>query len=135
MPFIKQMIDEFNLTVNTRFMPEPSNVDLQNLYLSAYALIYPSLYEGFGLPILEAMASGCPVITSKQGAMKEIAGNAAYLVNPESVNEISKALQTVLEKPSLANILRQKGFARVKQFSWEKKSRQTLSVYEKAYRS
>jgi len=103
--------------------------DLACLYSGAVALVYPSLYEGFGLPILEAMACGCPVITSDQGSMKEIAGKAALLVLPENVFEISLALSKILRNKSLAENLRIEGRIRAKEFSWEKTALKTLAVY------
>jgi glycosyltransferase involved in cell wall biosynthesis len=91
---------------------------LPSLYRSAVALIFPSLYEGFGLPILEAMASGVPVITSNLTAMPEVAADAALLVDPTSVDQIAAAMAQIVTDKSLRQQLREKGLARAAQFSW-----------------
>lgn len=96
----------------------------------AKVFVLPSLYEGFGMPVLEAMACGVPVVTSNVSSMPEIAGDAALLVDPYSVDEISRALIDVINKPQLADELVKKGLKRVKSFTWEKAARQTLKVYE-----
>lgn len=101
--------------------------DLPALYSGAQALLYTSLYEGFGLPILEAMACGCPVVTSNVSSMPEVAGDAAILVDPEDFGEIRRGIETVLRQ---REELIKRGFARVKQFSWEKAAKETLKVYE-----
>jgi glycosyltransferase involved in cell wall biosynthesis len=92
---------------------------LPSLYRGAKALIFPSLYEGFGLPILEAMACGTPVVTSNVTAMPETAGNAALFVDPRSVEQISAAMHKIVNDLSLCQELRQKGLLRVASFSWE----------------
>ena len=91
---------------------------LPGLYRGALALVFTSLYEGFGLPILEAMACGLPVITSSVTAMPEVAGGAAVLVDPTSVEEISHAIERVVSDTSLRAELRQKGLIRASAFSW-----------------
>lgn len=101
--------------------------DLVGFYNAAQALVYVSLYEGFGLPILEAMSCGCPVVTSNVSSMPEIAGEAAILVNPKEVDEIKHGIERALNK---REELIKKGFARVKNFSWEKAARETLAVYK-----
>ena len=103
--------------------------DLPGLYGGAMALIYPSLYEGFGLPILEAMTSGCPVVTSDKGSLKEVAGNAAVLVDPENEESIAMGIEEAVEKRSVWTA---KGLAQAAKFSWEKAARETLRVYEEA---
>lgn len=108
-----------------------SLITLIKLYNKACVFLYPSLYEGFGIPILEAMACGCPVITSNRGAMKETAGNAAYLINPESTQEISKAMKNIAQNSRLFKNLRLKGLKRTRMFSWKKTAKKTLKAYEK----
>ncbi len=93
---------------------------LPSLYRGAEALIFPSLYEGFGLPILEAMACGTPVLTANVTAMPETAGGAALLVNPTSVDEIAQAMNRIASDVSLRRHLRDQGLARAKAFRWEK---------------
>ena len=95
--------------------------ELACLYSGARGLLYPSLYEGFGLPILEAMASGCPVLTSNCTGMSEVAGDAAILVNPLSIQSISDGIR-LLAQEDRASDLRQRGFQRSRRFSWERTS-------------
>ncbi|MEK7092231.1 MAG: glycosyltransferase family 1 protein [Patescibacteria group bacterium] len=111
---------------NILWIGHVSRSELSALYSGAQALIYASLYEGFGLPILEAMACGCPVVTSNISSMPEVAGDAAVLVNPEDVDDIRRGIERVLSK---RGEFIKKGLARVKQFSWEKAARETLEVY------
>jgi len=112
-----------------------SDTRLAQLYNHSLVFVYPSLYEGFGIPILEAMACGCPVVTSNYGAMKEIAGDSSYLVNPKSTVDISKAVQNIVENPRLLEYLKRNGLKRAKMFSWEKTARKTLELYNKVYNS
>ena len=102
---------------------------LTDWYARAAMLAFPSLDEGFGIPILEAMASGVPVITSNRSAPAEVAGDAAVLVNPESVEEIADALRRVAGDEGLREDLKQKGLARARLSTWEKAVDQTWSVY------
>lgn len=102
---------------------------LTDWYSRAAMLAFPSLDEGFGIPILEAMASGVPVITSNRSAPAEVAGDAAVLVNPESVEEIANALRRVAGDEGLRQDLKQRGLALAKQSTWEKAVDQTWSVY------
>jgi len=104
--------------------------DLTSLYNLATASILPSLYEGFGLPVLEAMQSGCPVITTKRGSLKEVAGNAAYFVDPESSEDIAKGITEVMKNKKLQIELKEKGLEHTKKFSWKKTSEQTIQVYK-----
>ena len=105
--------------------------DLCGIYQSAYAVLYPSLAEGFGYPILEGFASGVPVITSQGGSTEEIAGNAALLVDPYSVDSISEAMLNITEQPTLREQMIQKGSDQVKKFTWENCVEKTLGVYKK----
>ena len=108
---------------------------LSKIYSQALCLLFPSLYEGFGFPILEAMACGTPVITSNISSMPEVAGNAAVLVDPYDVGAIAKAMHNVLTNKDLKESLVKKGLERVKQFSWEKCAEETIRVYEAACNS
>lgn len=102
------------------FVGYVTNAELAFLYDNAIALVFPSLLEGFGMPILEAMDRGLPVITSNSGSLAEISGNAAFLVNPEQPVDIARGLQTLAEDQSLRTTLKTKGYARAAEFSWEK---------------
>lgn len=105
--------------------------DLPALYSGAVALIYPSLYEGFGLPPLEAMACGTPVITSNAPALQEVAGNAAIQVDPYDVEGLTEAIHLVISSPEIRESMKRKGLERAKCFSWRKTAAQTLNVYQK----
>ncbi|MBI3307215.1 MAG: glycosyltransferase family 4 protein [Candidatus Omnitrophica bacterium] len=104
---------------------------LNALYAGAQALIFPSLYEGFGIPILEAMACGTPVLTSTVSSLPEVAGNAAYLVDPLNTDAIAQGITELSKNEQLRSELRQKGFEQIKRFSWKETARQTLEVYKK----
>lgn len=103
---------------------------LPALYNAAELFVYPSLYEGFGLPVLEAMACGVPVITSNVSSLPEVAGDAAVLVDPRSEEELRQGILRLLEDGELRKQLREKGLARSRLFSWEKTARATLEVYQ-----
>jgi glycosyltransferase involved in cell wall biosynthesis len=96
----------------------------------ARVFLFPSLYEGFGLPPLEAMAHGTPVVTSNTSSLPEVVGNAAVLVNPENVFEIMRATHRVLVDQSLRDKLKLRGYEQAKRFSWENSVRRILKVYE-----
>jgi glycosyltransferase involved in cell wall biosynthesis len=104
--------------------------DLPVLYSGAESMAFPSLYEGFGLPVLEAMACGTPVVTSSSSSLAEVADGAALLVDPYSVAEIAGSLQRIHSDPALAAELSEKGRARAAQFTWETAARDTLCIYE-----
>jgi len=109
-----------------------SDDDLARLYSGCIALVFPSLYEGFGIPVLEAMACGAPVITSNSTALPEAAGEAALLVDPEDTAAIAAAMRRVLDGPELRGALRAHGFAHVKQFTWARTACATIEAYEVA---
>jgi glycosyltransferase involved in cell wall biosynthesis len=109
--------------------------ELDALYREASALVYPSLYEGFGLPVLEAMARGVPAVISKTSSLPEVAGDAAVDVNPLSVRDISAAMQRVLTDEALAERLSRQGRARAERFSWDETARLTIEVYDRALES
>ncbi len=108
--------------------------DLRLLYSQAAVFVFPSIYEGFGMPVLEAMACGAPVITSGTTSLPEVAGDAALLVEPENVEALGDALQRVLEDAALRETLRTKGFERVKDFTWDRSARLTMNLYRELCR-
>ncbi|MBP8002030.1 MAG: glycosyltransferase family 4 protein [Chloroflexi bacterium] len=112
----------------TGFVPDEV---LPALYNLAEIILFPSLYEGFGFPVLEGMACGVPVITSRTSSLGEIAGDAALCVDPLSVEEIAAAIQTLLHDPTLAYSLRQKGLAHAQPFTWHRCARETITCYER----
>jgi glycosyltransferase involved in cell wall biosynthesis len=104
--------------------------ELDALYRGADAFVYPSLYEGFGLPVVEAMARGVPTITSATSSLPEVAGDAAELVDPRSVRELTDALERVLTDTAHADSLAARGRAQAERFSWDETARLTLEVYD-----
>ena len=104
--------------------------DLPALLSGAVAFVFPSLYEGFGIPVLEAGACGVPVITSNTSSLPEVAGDAALLVDPLDVDAIAAAMQRLVTDDALRAELARRGLENVKRFSWEKCARETLAVLE-----
>ncbi len=118
---------EFKNQKNIIFTGHVSKSDLSIFYSGAKALIYPSIYEGFGLPILEAFAMNCPVVTSNTGSLKELANSYAYLCDPESVNSIADAIDKIIKNPQKYT---EKAYKKSKEFSWQKTAKETLRIYE-----
>jgi len=107
-----------------------SDNELKELYRKAKLFLFPSLYEGFGLPPLEAMACGTPVIVSNVASLPEVCGDAAYYINPYDINDIARGIETVLKDEELKKELIQKGLKRVRLFSWEKSAKKLIEVIE-----
>lgn len=126
---IKEASKNFNLVIGLKDIEVPDE-ELPLLYSSAQVLVYTTLYEGFGLPILEAMACGVPVVTSNISSMPEIAGNAAVLVDPKDVDEIRKSVEAIMKDKDLRNELVQKGLKRAMEFTWEKTAQKTVNLYK-----
>ena len=114
-----------------RYLGYTSDADLKFLYASAGALVFPSIYEGFGLPIIEAQAMGVPVVTSNLSCMPEVAGDAALLVDPYNVDDISGALEQVMLDEGLRQKLKASGLNNARQYSWGKTAARTLDVYSR----
>lgn len=127
---IYELVNKSNLKNNILFLGYVKDKELPLIYSGAKLFLYPSLYEGFGLPVLEAMASRVPVITSNVSSLPEVAGDAAVFVNPYSEREIYEAIITLLEQDELRGKLICKGLERVREFTWEKTARKTLGVYQ-----
>ena len=130
-PALDTQITALGMTDRIKFLEYVHYSDLPKIINQAMALVFPSLWEGFGLPILEAMACGTPVITSNLASMPEVAGDAAILVDPYDTNQIADAMRMVAEDSQLRSKLRQSGLARAKQFSWEKTGKATAMVLER----
>lgn len=128
---IREASKDYHLVIAGQSIPWLSIEELELLYASATALAYCSLYEGFGLPIVDAFACGVPVITSNVSSMPEIGGNAAVYVNPRNVSDIKEKLEMVMEDENLRKDLIKKGFEQVKKFSWKKAADQTSQVYRR----
>jgi len=105
---------------------------LPAFYAAAACLVYPSLFEGFGLPVLEAMACGTPVIASSRSALPELVGDAGLLVDPENVAALSHAMARIMSDPDLGQELGRRGVERSRQYSWAETARRTLTVYREA---
>jgi glycosyltransferase involved in cell wall biosynthesis len=120
------------LAGDVRFLAWVSREDMEGLYAAADAFVFPSLYEGFGLPVLEAMERGVPVACSGTGALAEVAGDAALTFDPLSVREIADALTALLTEPARVQQLRELGRRRASEFTWACAARGTLASYERA---
>ena len=127
-----EQVRRLGLQDQVRFLGYVPDGDLPALYSGATLLAFPSLYEGFGLPVLEAMSCGTPVVTANVAGTAEIAGDAALLVDPRNVGALAEAMGRLLSDDALRTDLRARGLERAKQFSWQRTARETLSVYESA---
>jgi glycosyltransferase involved in cell wall biosynthesis len=122
---------KFGVESKVRFLESVPDADLPSFYKNALCFALPSLYEGFGLPVLEAMKYGCPVLTSNISSLPEAGGDAALYVNPENVEDIAKNLELLIKDEVLREKLAKKGHEQVKKFSWEKTAKETLNVLTK----
>lgn len=123
--------EKYDVAKSVVFVDFVPDEDLPSLYKNAICFVLPSLYEGFGLPVLEAMDNDCAVITSDVSSLPEAGGSAALYVNPTDTEDIYKKMRLILEDTSLRKKLIEKGKEQVKKFSWEKTARQTLDVLQK----
>ena len=124
------IVAKHKLEQDAVFLGYVEDTDLPALYGRAEFFVYPSIYEGFGMPILEAMACGTPVITSNVSSMPEVAGDAALLVDPLDVDEIAAKMLELAGSTELRGRLREAGLARAGRFTWEETARRTLAVYQ-----
>ena len=128
-------VDAAGLQGRVLFPGYVEDADLAPLMSGAIAFVFPSLYEGFGMPVLEAQACGAAVMTGKNSSLPEVAGDAALLVDPLDVDAIATAMQRLIDDDALRQELTQRGFENVKRFSWEKCARETLAVLESVVRT
>jgi glycosyltransferase involved in cell wall biosynthesis len=128
-------LSSLGITKEVIFVEYVSELDLPYYYSSAALLAYPSLYEGFGLPPVETMACGCPVVTSTTSSMPEVVGKAGIMVNPNDTDSLAAAMSRVLTDDKLRDNMVRKGLEQSKKFSWEKAARQTMEVYQSVERS
>ncbi len=126
---LRRAVHKYNLHKYVRFLGFLSDETLAVVYRLAKVFVFPSLYEGFGLPPLEAMASGTPVVTSNVSSLPEVTGDAALLVDPTDTDAIADAIRRVVTDPALHADLRRRGLARARQFSWERSVRQIRDIY------
>lgn len=123
-------LDSLGITQDVIFIDHSSEVDLALYYSSALLLAYPSLYEGFGLPPLEAMACGCPVVTSNTSSLPEVVGRAGIMVDPYHTNSLVQAMREVLTNNKLRDEMMRRGLEQSKKFSWDRAAEQTQEVYD-----
>jgi glycosyltransferase involved in cell wall biosynthesis len=121
---------KFGVDNRVKFLENITDEELPSFYKHAKCFVLPSLYEGFGLPVLEAMQYGCPVITSNTSSLPEAGGDAALYVDPNNVNDIAEKIEHVLEDEKLRGEMIKKGYEQVKKFSWKKAAKQTLETLE-----
>jgi glycosyltransferase involved in cell wall biosynthesis len=126
---LRPIARELGVDARVHFIRDVPLLELVALYNSAVALCHPSLYEGFGNPVSEAIACGCPVITSNRVSMPEVAGGSALLVEPEDIGQIAEALRRIAEEPELAASLRTKGLARAAQLTWKPFAERHVEAY------
>jgi glycosyltransferase involved in cell wall biosynthesis len=134
-PRVEKKMGELFLKDRVVFLDYVPEKDLPHLYSEAAAFVFPSLYEGFGMPPLEAMACGCPVVVSNAASLPEVCGDAAYYVDPYDVESIAQGMHKVLTDEALKRNLIEKGLERVKLFSWEKSAKEHLKVFEEVLNS
>jgi glycosyltransferase involved in cell wall biosynthesis len=129
---LRERVRALDIEGDVRFPAWVSAAELEGLWAIAQAFVFPSLYEGFGLPVLEAMARGVPVACSNASSLPEVAGDAALLFDPHDVVAIASVLQRLLDEPALAGSLRARGLDRAREFTWERTARLTLDSYARA---
>ena len=127
--------EKFHVSEQVKFLDFVSDEDLPSLYTHALCYVLPSLYEGFGLPVLEAMKYDCPVITSNVSSMPEAGGDAALYVDPKNVSDIAEKIVSLIDSEKLRKELIEKGKKQIKKFSWEKAAKETLAVLENLAKS
>lgn len=132
-PYIEKFIAETGLQNQVRFLGYCSRESIPALYRGAKALIYPSLFEGFGMPVLEAMKSGCPVICSNTTSLPEIAGEAAILIDPNDHEAMADAISNVIKNQDLITSLQTCGLQQAAKFSWQKHTAETLAVFKQVH--
>src|SRR5947207_5246587 len=127
----QQLIAKLKLEKKVRILGHVTELELITLYSMADVFVFPSFYTGFGVPLVEAMACGTPVITSNTSSLLEVAGDAAVIIDPHNSGQIAKAMLQVLESEQLREELRQKGYTRAQHFTWPKAASKMLSVYKR----
>lgn len=130
-PQLKLLAKELNIEQQIKFLDYVNYDQLPVIISQALALVFPSLWEGFGLPVLEAMACGTPVITSNISSLPEVAGDGAILIDPYNINELTSAMESLINDDNLRLQLKELGLKRASQFSWEKTGNQTIEILSK----
>jgi glycosyltransferase involved in cell wall biosynthesis len=127
---VLQFIAQSRFRKQLQYVSFVSEQQLQDLYANAWAFVFPSFYEGFGIPVLEAMHYGLPVLTSQNSVMEEVAGQAVLYINPYETDSIAEGLEKIIMDSTLYNSLVQKGTERLTLFSWQKTAQKTLEAYK-----
>lgn len=128
---IQQKVKDLGISDKVKFLGYVSDEELSVLYTKCYAFIYPSLYEGFGLPVLEAMSCGAPVITSNTSSLPEVVGDAGLTINPREINELIEAMNRLNQQSGLRTELKARSTIQANKFSWNTAASQLLNIYEK----
>lgn len=123
-------LEELGLQDRVRFAGYLDEEDLPLWYAAASVFVFPSIYEGFGMPPLEAMACGTPVVTSNSSSLPEVVGEAGVMVSPHDAEGFAKAIMRLLDDADLAADLRERGIAQAQRFTWKQAAERTLAVYK-----
>ena len=126
---LREQASRLGLEKQVMFTGVVSDQRLIELYQQATLFVFPSRYEGFGLPVLEAMACGCPVLSSNASSLPEVVGDAAILLDPMDVEGFTREMVRTMSDSDLRQDLRERGLARSAQFSWDRTARETIAVY------
>ncbi|GHO87288.1 glycosyltransferase family 4 protein [Dictyobacter formicarum] len=129
----QQLVRDLQLENKVRFLGRVTEHELITLYSMAELFVFPSFFEGFGIPPLEAMACGAPVITSNTSSLPEVVGDAALQVDPHNIDELSHAMLRLLQDEQLRTDLRQRGYQRVQLYTWQQSAQKMLQVYERLH--
>ena len=131
---VDKKIEALGLSQNVIVAPFIQTVDMPKIYQGAECLLFPSLYEGFGLPVIEAFACGCPVLVSNIDALIEVGGDATVVVDPYDITSITKGIFQILEDQKLRQNLIEKGYVQAAQFTWKKSSESMVQVFRDVIR-
>lgn len=126
---IEETLKEYNIEKEVIFPGYLKNEDLKKMYHLAQTFIFPSLYEGFGIPPLEAMACGCPVVSSSAASMPEVVGEAGILVDPKNAYKMADAVSSLTDNEDVRTMLRERGYQQAKKFSWQESAKKTLEIF------
>lgn len=130
---VSTLIKKFGMDNKVLYYNNLSDYELSLFYNAADLLVFPSFYEGFGLPPLEAMTCGCPVVTSNTSSLPEVVGDAGIMIDPNDIDGLAKAIYRVITDKDLRESMVKKGLKRAKKFNWEKTAEETLKVYKECY--